>query len=82
MEANLFGNFTKIYLSLSVFMVCSSYVGSPWNEGVSPCGSCWLLLSNLTPQVMKENSNNKMINNDNKTRKILLVLRDQCHTMP
>ncbi|TWW69484.1 Trinucleotide repeat-containing gene 6B protein [Takifugu flavidus] len=25
--------------------------GSPWNEGISPCGSCWLLLSNLTPQI-------------------------------
>ncbi|CAF90193.1 unnamed protein product, partial [Tetraodon nigroviridis] len=25
--------------------------GSPWNEGVSTGGSCWLLLSNLTPQI-------------------------------
>lgn len=65
-------------------MVCSFYIGSPWNEGISSCGSCWLLLSNLTPQVMKENLNNKINNNNNgnKTNKIPVVLRDQCHMMP
>lgn len=57
-------------------MVYSFYIGSPWNEGVSPCGSCWLLLSNLTPQVMMEK-----LNMFNKNSKIAVVLKDQCHIL-
>lgn len=32
----------------------SFFVGSAWSDGVASRGSCWLLLSNLTPQVRSE----------------------------
>lgn len=43
-----------VLISLCLVPFEPFFVGSPWNEGVSPGGSCWLLLSNLTPQVRME----------------------------
>lgn len=42
------------FFCLSLLSISFFFIGSAWSDGVASRGSCWLLLSNLTPQVKSE----------------------------